>query len=95
MRDESRLRRGLVLQALHAQYPYPLTEAALSRQISVIYLGDERARARDVAYLEEKGFLQVERATVGAVTLRTFKITTAGVDVVEGSTKDAGVELAQ
>lgn len=89
------LRRGLVLQALHAQYPLPLMQAALDRQLGSFYDGDARAYARDLAYLKEKGLITEDRQQVADRLLVSLRLTSAGVDVVEGTVTDPGVEIVR
>lgn len=91
--DNTRLRRGLILQALHSQYPYALTSPALGRQVGMFYMGDERGLTRDLAYLEERQLLGREEAAVGAIRVVTYKLTAGGLLVVEGVAADAGVEI--
>lgn len=88
------LRRGLVLLALKAQYPLPLTRVALDRQLGPFYATDPRDLARDLAYLAERGFLRRDSHEVGGLTFATICLTAAGVDVVERIVKDPGVEIA-
>lgn len=92
--DEAPLRRGLVLLALHAQYPMALMEAALERQVMPFYGNDRRALGRDLAYLDDKGLLQATEQAVGGRTLRSFTITVDGVDVVDGTVQVPGVTIA-
>jgi hypothetical protein len=89
--DNSRQVRGLILSALHAQYPYPLTAIALDLQVRPFYAGDNRALVRDLAYLAEKKLIETETSTVGERQVAVTRITAAGIDVLEGTTKDPGV----
>jgi hypothetical protein len=90
--DNSRELRGLILSALQAQYPYPLTELALDLQIlHPFYAQDHRAFARDKAYLAEKKLIEIESSKVGDRVVSVVRITAAGVDVVEGTVRDPGV----
>lgn len=88
------LRRGLVLLALKAQYPLPLTQTALDRQLGLFYAADPRALTRDLAYLSERGFLRRDSHEVGGSVFATLCLTASGVDIVERITKDPGIEIA-
>lgn len=95
MSHQSPIQRGLVLHALYEQYPMSLTTVALERRVEVFYRADPRALARDLAYLEERLLIRSEKHEVGGRTFGTVQITAAGVNVVEGTTTDPGVELSQ
>ena len=90
---EAQLRRGLLLLALHDQYPHPLMEAALVRATAALYAAEPKDRARDLAYLAEQGLLTADESTLANRVLRTFRLTAAGLDVVDGATVDPGVAL--
>lgn len=89
---ETRLQRGLVAQALHAQYPHPLTELALEHQVQQIIL-DRAHLDRALAYLEEKGFVKRTETRIANRTIRAYQLTAAGVDLVDTTIRDAGIEL--
>lgn len=91
--DDLRIRRGLLVLALYDQYPHKLTEASLERQVGTFYAGDSRALARDLNYLEELGFIRRESETIGRRTIQAFELTASGVDLAEGTTAHAGVEI--
>ena len=93
--SDFRLHRGLILLKLEAQYPFPTAEAALSQGIGPFYAGDQKRMTRDLEYLREKGYLTIEEQRVGSQNLRSFKITAEGVDLVQGSTTDAGIDIAR
>jgi hypothetical protein len=86
------LRRGILLQALHAQYPYALTRAMLEKAVCALYPALKGMDA-DIEYLREKGLLTSEETTVAARVYRSYKLTAAGVDVVEGSTTLPGISI--
>lgn len=91
--NETRLRRGLILHALHAQFPMALTKSSTEKQVGPFYGGDTRSLARDLAYLEESGFLEDRSSEIGDRTVHAYKITPAGMNLVEGATKDPGVHF--
>lgn len=93
--DETRLRRGLILHALHAQFPLRLSAASLQRQVGPFYQGEAKALERDLAYLEQKGALELHSDEVGGLTVRAFSITPAGIDLVERTTTDPGITFAR
>lgn len=90
---QAQIRRGLVLLTLHAQYPHPLVDAAFTRATMPFYVADERERARDLAYLEERKFISIETTGLAGTVYRTYKLTAAGVDVAEGVVQDPGVVI--
>lgn len=92
--EQSRVRRGLVLMALNAQYPLGLAEAALELQVGPFYAGDQRALVRDLAYLEDSGYLARKSVKVARQSVRSFEITPKGIDVVECSVTDPGVVIS-
>lgn len=89
----ARVRRGMLLAALNAQYPHPLTELALELQTRAFYAGDPRAMVRDLAYLVESGYLTRAAEKLGGREFATYKITPTGIDICEGSTTDPGIEI--
>ncbi len=95
--EESRLRRGVVLLALHAQYPLTLAERALELQVRAFYVGTsaDRNLARDLAYLEESGRILRNEDEIDGVPIRTWKLTPAGVRLAEGTETDPGVEISR
>lgn len=93
--DTPSLRRGILLLALHAQFPLALTRPALDRQVGPFYAHDPVQLVRDLAYLEQKGFLVQKRARIGQHVIETATLTPAGVDVVEGTTSDPGIEIVR
>lgn len=90
--DALRLQRGLVMHALRGQYPHPLTQVSLERQVAHLV---EPGRELDgiVHYLADKGYVEVKSAKVGQVQVVTYRLTAAGVDVADGSVSDPGVDL--
>lgn len=92
--NDTRLRRGFILHALHANYPHPLARPSLERTVSPFYQNDARALERDLAYLEEKKLIERKGAEIGNRVVHSFAIEPAGIDIVEGSTADPGIEIA-
>lgn len=93
MSDLARLHRGLVLQALHAQYPLALTEVALERQVAAI-IGGGAVLERTIAYLVEKGLVERNSVQLGQRRLSAVKLRVSGVDLVEGTTTDPAIDLS-
>lgn len=90
--DALRLQRGLVIHALRAQYPHPLTEVSLERQVShLVAPGAELTSI--VAYLADKGLVKTTAGQVGSVRVITHQLTADGVDIADGSTTDVGIDL--
>ena len=86
--------RGLVLQVLHTQYPLALTRVALESRVLPFYGQDSRELARDIAYLEDKGYLRQDATEVDDLRVHTFRITANGVDVGEKRVQVPGVAMA-
>ena len=93
--DTPPLRRGVVLLALHAQFPLALARPALDRQVGPFYAMDPLQLHRDLAYLEQKGLLTQKKGTVGNHRIEIITLTPDGADVVEGATAIPGVEFAR
>lgn len=95
MDEVVRLRRGMVLHALHVQYPLSLAQAALERQIAPHYMFDRLAKesTRDLAYLREKGLIAREEQKIGEAVIVTWRITPAGIDLVEGVATDPAIDV--
>lgn len=91
--DIARVRRGLLLTAAHAQYPHPLTELALELQTRAFYAGQPRELVRDLAYLVDSGYLTRGTEKVAAREFSIYRITPEGIDIVDGSTSDPGIEI--
>ena len=94
MNEELRERRGLILHALHANYPNPVTRGAIDRQVMPFYTSVKELD-RDIEYLADKGFLEKRETEIGERKIRNYEITPAGVDLVDGSTQDPGVHFAR
>lgn len=94
MADHSlrRLRRGLILQTLHRNYPHPMARVLMGSQVKLFYPGEEAELVRDIAYLRDRGYLEEGSAPAGGRAVPTLSITTSGVDLVERtSDEDPGV----
>ncbi len=89
--EQIRLRRGLVLLALEANFPNALTRDALTRAVPVFT--DGRDLDRDGAYLQGKGYIDHTSSDIGGRTYHSYRILPAGVDLVEASTTDPGVRI--
>lgn len=90
------IRRGLLLLALHAQYPNALLRASLDGLVGAAWFGDTEAWARDAAYLQRQGLVLVDEAPLpGGRTLETWALTEAGFGLVEGAATDPAVQIAR
>lgn len=90
----ARIRRGLLLSAINAQYPHPQVELNLELQTRAIYAGEPKAMVRDLAYLVDSGFITRTTEKIAAREITTYRITPEGIDIVEGSTSDPGIEIS-
>lgn len=91
MSDQLRERRGLILHALHANFPLRTMRAAIERAVMPFYVGEAAQFARDIEYLRAKGYLDVHQEHVGRSAVEAYSISPAGVDLVERTTADPGV----
>lgn len=90
--EARRLQRGLVLHALQAQYPHPLTQVSLERQVAhLIQAGGELDQV--MGYLVEKGLVKAQAEKIGRHSVTTYRLTADGVDVADGSVQLAGVDM--
>lgn|GEM_PF-7028197 len=92
---EPRLRRGLILLAIYEQYPGFLNDAVVNRIMGPLYADDVKELGRDLAYLVECELVEERSDRVGRASIRSFKLTTGGVDVAQGSVKHPGVHIEQ
>lgn len=83
--------RALILLALHEQFPLPLTEATLNRQVGLFYAGDVKAWLRDIGFLKTANYLKENEEVAFGRTVRAYLLTDDGVRLVEGYTKDPAV----
>jgi hypothetical protein len=86
------LRRGMILLALHAQYPHALTQAMLERAVGPFY-EQLRGFSVDLAYLQEKGLCTSESTMVGLKVFVSYRITTKGIDLVDGAVEEPGIQI--
>lgn len=91
---EARLQRGLVMHALQAQWPHCLVEMSLTRQVQAL-IPDPRDLERALAYLQQRKLVELVEERVGERRIRTFRLTSDGVLVAEGTQADAGVDLGR
>ncbi len=90
--DARRLQRGLVLHALQAQYPHPLTQVSLERQVQhLVQAGGELDQV--TSYLVEKGLVEARSEKIGRISVTTYRLTADGVDVADGSVALPGVDM--
>lgn len=90
--NQRTIQRGLVLLALEAQYPQALMQKALDRQLGKLFESTE-ALDRELAYLKDKGLISAVSQELAGRTLTSWSITTAGIDLVEGTTSDPAIHI--
>lgn len=89
--------RGWIVRILQRAYPAGLEERSLHKQLSDLgYAVIRRELGANLAYLVEDGF--IEERSFGdefkeELMNKTYKLTTKGVDLAEGSITDEGVEI--
>jgi len=88
---EVAIRRGLLLRKLEANYPHPLMRRLLELPDGVY--ADDGDMRRDLAYLKEVRLIEESSETVAQVKVRLYRCTAAGVDVVQGHARCAGVDV--
>lgn len=86
-------RRGLILHACHAQYPGRLMFAAIERHVMPFYVNEGGQFTRDLEYLKDSAFLSEETAEVAGRSYTSYKITPAGINLVEGTRTDPGISF--
>lgn len=86
------MQRGVILHALHAQYPLVLLERALRQQVGEL-VADERVFTRILAYLDDKKLIELVDREIGGVRVRAYRLTADGVDVVERRRAEAGITV--
>ncbi len=89
--------RGWIVRILQRAYPAGLEEKSLHKQlVNLDYAITRRELNANLAYLAEDGF--IEKRDFGdefkdELLNTTYKLTTKGMDLAEGNTTDAGVEV--
>lgn len=93
--EEARIRRGLILLALHMNYPHPVRDASLSTQLRPAYFGADgpRAYTQDLIWLERKKYLIRAQDDVQGRVYVTYTITEDGVLIADRSVRDPGVQI--
>lgn len=93
--EEIKLRRGHLLNVLNAQYPSRLLEKALERQVLPFYDSDAKAVARDLRMLERQGYIRRHEDDIRGQAVVAYEIEPAGIHLVEGSSKDPGIDFVR
>lgn len=90
--------RGWIVRILQRAYPAGMETDTLWRQLTD--LGYEVTRGElvaSLAYLKEDGFIENPQFGIGGLmdglNNEFYKLTTDGIDLAEGTTTDAGVDL--
>jgi hypothetical protein len=101
--NRQRLIRGTILQALYLNAfgvdapvnihdPYAMPRGVLARVMELSHVLPARSEMNAaVRYLQEKGYVRAEWDEDGE--FRVVRLTEKGIDLVEGSIRDAGVLL--
>lgn len=95
--DNKRI-RGWVVRILQRAYPAGIEDANIYKQLHELgYEVTKKDFEANIAYLKEDGFLEEKKfgeSGFNAVLInRILKLTTKGIDIVEGTVKDEGVSL--
>lgn len=85
-------RRGVILLTLHANYPAGVSYRLISQRYEMLADSGDDLR-RDLAYLAERGFAVETAEHVRGLPVLMYRVTAAGIDLVEGVTSDPGIRI--
>lgn len=92
-KEQYRRIRGAALKFLAKGYPGTVDAKILFLQINELGLElSETEFNGHLAYLEEKEFVRRETRSAGGISLKIVRITTDGLDLLDGYIKDIGVD---
>lgn len=83
--SRSAMARGIILLVLADAHPREVAEAALGGEVAQV-AGDQVERAMwdsHVAYLSERGFIEIVEDRLRGRVIRSFKATADGLDVCD------------
>lgn len=92
MADNTPAQRGILLDAIAANYPHRVLPRALDH-VATLYGDDQRAMTRDFAWLAEEGLIESSTETIAGVKVCSYRATSKGVEVAAGRQKIAGVAI--
>ncbi|GER92677.1 hypothetical protein A45J_0395 [hot springs metagenome] len=85
--------RGAILKLLAHQHPGTLDDKVLYWLLDDLrYSCSDEEYESHIAYLAEERLMHVERRKTGGVEIRMFKISTKGLNVLDGFITDPGVD---
>lgn len=86
--------RGAILKLLAHTHPAPLDMKELHFLLDDLnYTIREEELKSHLCYLKEKGFLKIEERRSGGVAVEMVKITADGLNILDGFSKDVGVDV--
>ena len=89
--------RGWIVRILQRAYPAGLEARSLHKQLNDLgYSVTKRELEANVAYLTEDGYLEERKfgnEFKDDLLNKTYKLTTKGIDLAEGSIADEGIEI--
>ncbi len=93
-RERYRRIRGAILKLLAHQHPGPLDVKEIHFLLDDLDLTIREEELKShLGYLEEKGFLKVEKRKSGGIEIEMIRISADGLNVLDGFQKDVGVDV--
>lgn len=92
---EARQVRGFILKLLELTHPQPTPSSAISAALVQNGLVVNLDILRYVSYLEDKGYIEVKDVALKSLRIGgvALKLTPDGVDLLEGTIEDPGVDI--
>lgn len=89
----AQMARGIILLLLAQAHPYSVGERILRDEL--LGSGEETSGrwSSHLAYLEERGYIEIEKKTIAGAELRKFRATADGLLIAEREREDLGVYL--
>jgi DNA-binding PadR family transcriptional regulator len=86
--------RGYILKALHLFYPSPALVESLQTSMLATYIPESVDIKPYLHYLADRGYIEIKKTSTDfGLPLTHVKLTSRGVDVLEGTITDPGVIL--
>lgn len=96
-RSKARLLRGRILRILRTEHPRTVNEAVLHNVLDDLGFWASMEQVRSaLVYLKDRSYVHLEvlrDAPGGHLKVRRAQITAKGIDLLEGTSSDEGVEV--